>query len=42
MAKSVEWTEVARADVRRIDRETAIRILEHLARFLVAEEGGYR
>ena len=39
MAKSIEWTEAARADLRRIDRETAIRILEGLARFLVTEEG---
>jgi hypothetical protein len=34
MAKKIEWTDAARADVRRIDRETAMRILEGLARFL--------
>ena len=39
MAKKVEWSEAARADVRRIDRETAMRILEGLARFLFTEEG---
>ena len=27
MAKSIEWTDAARAGVRRIDRETALRIL---------------
>lgn len=39
MAKKIEWTDAARADVRRIDRETAMRILEGLARFLLTEEG---
>jgi mRNA-degrading endonuclease RelE of RelBE toxin-antitoxin system len=39
MAKRIEWTDAARADVRRIDRETAMRILEGLARFLFTEEG---
>ena len=39
MAKSIEWTDVARADVRRLDRETAMRILEGLSRFLFTEEG---
>jgi mRNA-degrading endonuclease RelE of RelBE toxin-antitoxin system len=39
MAQNVEWTEEARADVRRIDRATAMRILEGLARFLFTEEG---
>lgn len=39
MARKIEWTDVARADVRRIDRETAMRILEGLARFLFTEEG---
>ena len=42
MAKGVEWSEAARADVRRIDRKTAIRILESLARFLVTSEGDVR
>jgi mRNA-degrading endonuclease RelE of RelBE toxin-antitoxin system len=39
MARKVEWTDAARADVRRIDRETALRILEGLADFLLTEEG---
>jgi len=39
MARRVEWSEAARADVRRIDREIAIRILEGLARFLSTSEG---
>ena len=39
MAKKIEWTEMARGDVRRIDRETAMRILEGLSRFLFTEEG---
>jgi mRNA-degrading endonuclease RelE of RelBE toxin-antitoxin system len=39
MAKKIEWTDVARADVRRIDRETAMRVLDGLARFLFTEEG---
>ncbi len=39
MGKKIEWTDAARADVRRIDRETAMRILEGLARFLLTEEG---
>ena len=39
MAKKIEWTTLARADVRAIDRETAIRLLESLARFLSSEEG---
>lgn len=39
MAKKIEWTEAARAEVRRIDRESAMRILEGLARFLLTEEG---
>ena len=42
MAKRVEWTDPARADVRRIDRDTAIRILGGLARFLFTEEGDVR
>ena len=39
MAKKIEWTDAARDDVRRIDRETAMRILEGLARFLLTQEG---
>jgi mRNA-degrading endonuclease RelE of RelBE toxin-antitoxin system len=39
MARKIEWTDAARADVRRIDREAAMRVLEGLARFLFREEG---
>jgi mRNA-degrading endonuclease RelE of RelBE toxin-antitoxin system len=39
VAKKLIWTTLARADVRAIDRETAIRLLESLARFLINEEG---
>jgi mRNA-degrading endonuclease RelE of RelBE toxin-antitoxin system len=39
MAKKIAWTDQARADVRAIDRETAINLLHRLARFLVTEEG---
>jgi mRNA-degrading endonuclease RelE of RelBE toxin-antitoxin system len=39
MGRKVEWTDAARADVRRIDQPTAMRILEGLARFLFTEEG---
>lgn len=39
MAKKIEWTDAARADLRRIDREAAMRILEGLAHFLFTEEG---
>ena len=39
MGRNIEWTDAARADLRRIDREIAMRILEGLARFLLTEEG---
>lgn len=39
MAKKLEWTEGARADLRRIDRQSAMRILEGLATFLFTDEG---
>lgn len=39
MAKEIAWTEQAKADVRGIDRETAIDLLHRLARFLTTEEG---
>ncbi len=39
MAKKIAWTDQARADVRAIDRNTAIDFLHGLARFLVTEEG---
>lgn len=39
MAKKITWTEQAKADLRGIDRETALRILRGLARFVLTEEG---
>jgi mRNA-degrading endonuclease RelE of RelBE toxin-antitoxin system len=39
MAKQIAWTASARADVRAIDRNTAIDLLHRLARFLATEEG---
>jgi len=39
MAKKIAWTDQARADVRAIDRQTAIDLLHGLARFLATEEG---
>lgn len=39
MPKKIEWAGAARADLRRIDRETALRILEGLSRFLFTEQG---
>jgi mRNA-degrading endonuclease RelE of RelBE toxin-antitoxin system len=39
MGKKIEWADGAPAEVRRIDREAAMRILEGLARFLFTDEG---
>lgn len=39
MAKQVLWTVEARADLRSIDRETALRLLKSLDRFLKTEIG---
>jgi mRNA-degrading endonuclease RelE of RelBE toxin-antitoxin system len=39
MAKKVEWTEPAKADLRAIDQPTALRILHSLARYAATEEG---
>jgi mRNA-degrading endonuclease RelE of RelBE toxin-antitoxin system len=39
MAKKISWTDQAKADVRAIDRETALDLLHGLARFLISEEG---
>jgi len=40
MAKKIEWTDAARVDVGRMDRESAMRILEGLVRFLLAQPCG--
>lgn len=39
MAKQVLWSVEARADLRSIDRETALRLLKALDRFLKSETG---
>ena len=39
MHKRIEWTPQARADVRRIDRETAISLLEDLADYVLTGQG---
>ena len=42
MAKRVAFSDEARADLRAIDQQTAIRILKTLARFLHSEEGNVK
>ena len=39
MAKKIIWSDEARADVRAIDRSTALGLLEGLARFVFTESG---
>ena len=39
MAKKAAWTDQAKADLRAIDRETALSILRGLSRFLLTEQG---
>jgi hypothetical protein len=39
MAKKIDWTDQARGDIRVIDRNTAINLLQGLARFVAIEEG---
>lgn len=39
MAKAIEWTPQARADVRRIDRKTALSLLEALADYVINGHG---
>jgi mRNA-degrading endonuclease RelE of RelBE toxin-antitoxin system len=39
MAKRAFWTTEARADIRSIDRETALRLLKSLSRYLLTESG---
>jgi mRNA interferase RelE/StbE len=39
MPKQIEWTPQARADVRRIDRQTALGLLEGLADYVVNGHG---
>ena len=37
--KNVDWTDQAKADLRAIDKDTALRILHTLTRYLVSGEG---
>ena len=37
--KEIEWSEASRADIRRIDQKTAMRIFETLLRFAKTGEG---
>ena len=37
--KKIAWSERARADIRRLDRDTAMRIFEALHRFAETDEG---
>jgi mRNA-degrading endonuclease RelE of RelBE toxin-antitoxin system len=39
MAKKIAWIDQAKADVRALDQQTAMRILHGLARFTRTEEG---
>lgn len=39
MALRIDWSEEARADIRRLDQATAMRILNSLHRFLRPEHG---
>ena len=42
MAKKIAWTDRAKADVRAIDRQTALHLLHGLARFALSEDGGVK
>ena len=39
MARNVGWTSQAKADLRAIEQQTALRLLHGLARFIETEEG---
>jgi len=39
MAKTVDWTDPAKADLRAIDQPTALRILHALARYVATDQG---
>jgi hypothetical protein len=39
MAKEIAWTDQAKANVRAIDQQTAMRVLHGLARFIATDEG---
>ena len=40
--KKIAWSERARADIRRLDRDTAMRIFEALHRFAETDEGNIK
>ena len=40
--RTIEWSEQARADIRRLDPPTAMRILEALARFAETGQGNVK
>lgn len=42
MAKATVWTEQAKTDVRRIERQSALQVLRTLARFLKTGKGNVR
>jgi len=42
MAKKIVWTGQAKADIRVIEQQTAMRILHGLARFVQTEEGSVK
>ena len=42
MANGVRWTTEARADIRAIDRDTALRLLKALDRFLKTDAGNVK
>lgn len=42
MAKKIAWTENSKADLRSIDRSTALRILHVMARYLATGEGNVK
>ena len=42
MAKGVRWTVEARADLRAMDRDTALRLLKALGRFLKTDAGNVK
>ena len=39
MAETIAWTDRAKADLRAIDRQTALDLMHGIARFLATEEG---
>ena len=42
MAKRIAFTDLAKAELRAIDRQTALQILKTLARFVQSEEGNVK